>query len=570
MINTDWQKQAAQVLDEKEVERAFMDQAYNFVSNKAGPLMEDPHRLGFEVVYTDEDHTRMVGIFAFRVNQELLYAPVFFLNGQIRGTDLLYTHEKKMFRPLNKDWATFIVSKQKDSMGAGISQSDTRQMPMDIELEDIASPPGTYAYKSAAEEEDAIRTMFEKLANSFTKSMDDDVKSLIKKYIHEKHTTDNEKPEAADCGCVEDKREEEVPKPEKDEIEAQLQSKYAKEASFLRKFIVEDGGPEAVEKIASWMSENKRFAELLVSNVLPENYMPPELLEQAKSASEPSANLVLYTGGIEAFAQKPIGDMEKSAAAQEEFFSKGYFLWDDRAPGDLNPATKDLSVELCKPGEPGVYKILLADGSMKETILAAPAKQRFSESQHNQSYATHPDAWECSQWDCDQPRELTAVIKDTGESGTVRRVHGEFVKTMSDCIRDEELDTEMTKGKTYRVYDAEAGVLSEVIYCVGKRKENDLTVYNISNRGKAFEIRQNMDQDNSSFDANFLGKHVFFVPVGTENPVKTDFDSYDKVNRYRFWEKELPRVGDDTTLTQWILETGVKEATFVRDRTDSE
>ena len=562
MINTDWIKQASQVLDEKEVERAFMDQAYNFVANKAGPLMEEPHRLGFEVVYSDEDHTRMVGIFAFRVNEELLYVPVFFLNGQIRGTDLLYTHDKKMFRPLNKDWATYIVEKQKDSMGSGIARKDTRKMPMDLELGDIASPPGSYAYKSSSEQQEGVRTMFEKLAESFNKSMDEDVKSLIKKYTG-KHTTDNEKPETAECKEVEDKRVEETPTPEKDDIE----DGNVKKSSLLRKFIVEDGGLPAVEKLASWMQESKRFAELLITHVDADDYMPPELLHQAKSASAAAPKLVLYTGGLDAFRQVPIGDMAKSASAQEEFFSKGYYLWDDRAPGDLNPTTKDLSVSVCKPGEAGVYKILLADGSMKEAILAAPAAQYFDSDP--ECYSSHDDAWCCHGSNYrDQPRELVAVLKDGGESGTVRRVHGEFIKTMSDCIRDEELDTEMTGGKTYRVYDAEAGVLSDAIHCIGKRTENDLTIYSISTGGRKFDIRQNKDQDNSSFSANFLGKHVFFIPVTTEKGVTTRYDEYDKETRYRFRAKRMPTVGDDTTLTSWILETGVKEATFVADRND--
>jgi hypothetical protein len=568
MINTDWKKQAAQILDEKEVERAFMDQAYNFVANKAGPLMEDPHRLGFEVVYSDEDHTRMVGMFASRVNQELYYVPVFFLNGQIRGTDLLYSHDKKMFRPLNKDWATYTVEKQKNSMGSGISKRDARKMPMDLELGNIANPPGSYVYKSAADDVEGVREMFEKLANSFTASMDTDVKSLIKKYLDKKHTTDNEKPEAAKCNEVDDARVVDTPKSESEDVD----DSNTKEGSILRRFILEDGGADAVEKLASWMKESKHFAELLVTNVASEDYMPKELFTQVKAATHKTPELILYVGGFEAFNKIPQTDMQKSASAQEEFFSKGYYLWDDRAPGDLNPATKDLTVEVCKPGEPGVYKILMGDGSMREVYVAAPAQQRFRENGAS-VYATHPDAWECSQWNKDKPRELVIVMKDGGESGTVRRVHGEFVKNLSDCIREDELDKEMSSGKTYRVFDAEAGVFSEPLYCIGKREDNDLVIYTVAtNYSSKFEVRQNKDQDNTSFDANFLGRHTYFIPVSTEGKVTSKTETYDSsyAPSYRFRAKELPRVGDDKTLTNWILETGVKEASFIRDHIDPE
>jgi len=570
MINTDWKKQAqekltkqsGQILDEKEVERAFMDQAYNFISNKAGPLMEDSHRLGFEVVYTDEDHTRMVGMFAFRVNDELLYAPCFFLNGQIRGTDLLYTHKNKKFCPLNKDWATYKVEKQKDSMGHGIDPRDTRKMPMDIELEDIAYPPGTYSYKSAA-----VVEMFEKMANSFAKSMDSDIKALIEKYLHE-HSTDNEKPTDAKCNEVKDKRVEEHKAPEQDHIESGNVKKSA-----LREFILNDGGIEAVEKIASWMRENKAFAELIVSNVAPDDYMPEELIEKmAKQASEMTRpELVMYTGGLEAFTQVPQDNLEKTASAQEEFFRKGYYLWDDRAPGKLNPATVDLQFELCKPGEPGLYEILLQDGTMREAFVAAPAKQSFSDDR-NKMYAAHPDAW-CDQWDHDQPRELAVIFKDGGESGIIRRIHGKYVKSLSDCIRDDEFATEMSSGKTYRVYDAEAGVLSEPVHCLQKRDKDGLVIYDVATEcyGPDIEIRQNKDYNNSSFDANFLGKDVYFIPVSLQGSVNNT--SYHRrgseKNCHTFSVKELPAIGDDKTLTQYILNTGIKQASLLRDRVDS-
>lgn len=568
MITVDWKKQAAQVLDEKEVERAFMDQAYNFIANKAGPLMQDPHRLGFEVVYSDEDHTRMVGMFAFRVNQELYSAPVFFLNGQIRGTDLLYSHSKKMFRPLNKDWATYTVEKQKNQIGQGISKGISRKMPMDLELDDIASPPGSFAYKSAAQEINTAE-LFTKLANSFAVSNDSSVRALILKYLDKKHTTDNPKPEDASCKEVKDKREQECPCPEDDEITG---GGNVKKSSLLRKFLVEDGGLSAMEKLAGWM-QDKRFAELLVSNVKPEDYMPEDLLHVEKSASANRPDLVLYTGGFEAFSQIPIRDMEKSAAAQEEFFQKGYYLWDDRAPGKLNPATKDMTIEMCKPGEPGLYKVLMFDGSMSEAYLAAPSQQNFSESPQRAQFATHPYAWDCTQWCKDQPRELVAVLKDSGETGTMRRIHGEFVKTLSDCIRDNELATTMTPGNIYRVFDAEAGVFSEPIYCAKKKEDNGLTIYTAACCGhysKEFELKQNPDQDNTSFSANFLGRHVFFIPVAKgEGAISSDYDSYDKTMRHRVHTKSLPAVGDDQTLTGWILQTGVKEATLLRDEKDS-
>ena len=63
-----------------------------YVSNNAGDLMKSPHPLGFEIVHKNTENTRMAAVFAFRINKDLLYAPCFFLNGTIKGTDLLYRH----------------------------------------------------------------------------------------------------------------------------------------------------------------------------------------------------------------------------------------------------------------------------------------------------------------------------------------------------------------------------------------------------------------------------------------------------------------------------------------------
>ena len=48
-VDTDWKKFAAQTHSDKDVEKAFLDQAYVFIQNKATPFMKDPLKLGFEI-----------------------------------------------------------------------------------------------------------------------------------------------------------------------------------------------------------------------------------------------------------------------------------------------------------------------------------------------------------------------------------------------------------------------------------------------------------------------------------------------------------------------------------------
>src|SRR5947208_3018606 len=118
---TDWKKiAAAQNADDAEIEKAFLESAFGAISNKARPLMQAPYRLGFEIVFKNDDNTRMVGIFAFRIGKDLLYAPVFFLSGEIKGTDLLYCHETKKFVPLTTEWVNYLLESNNADAGYGV------------------------------------------------------------------------------------------------------------------------------------------------------------------------------------------------------------------------------------------------------------------------------------------------------------------------------------------------------------------------------------------------------------------------------------------------------------------
>lgn len=129
----EWKKAAMEPQPSKnEVERAFMDQAYAFIQNKAGRLLSDPHRLGFEIVYKNDANTRLVGIFAFRAEARLLYAPCFFINGAVKGTDLLYDQSRKMFCPLTEDWVEYKLETSSSAQGSGYKNDAQMRRSMDV------------------------------------------------------------------------------------------------------------------------------------------------------------------------------------------------------------------------------------------------------------------------------------------------------------------------------------------------------------------------------------------------------------------------------------------------------
>ena len=110
-------KAAAYESNEKHAEQSLMELAYAVLVEKARPLMKDPFRLGFEVVYTNEDHSRMVGIFVFRVGKDLFYIPAFYRNGQVRGMHTIFSCKSKQIKPLTADWASRLVAKATHQTG---------------------------------------------------------------------------------------------------------------------------------------------------------------------------------------------------------------------------------------------------------------------------------------------------------------------------------------------------------------------------------------------------------------------------------------------------------------------
>lgn len=144
-----WKQAASQEgVDYDAVRKSFMDQAYGLVANKAKVLFQDPFRLGFEVVHRNEKATKMTGFFAFRVNGAILYAPVFFLNGEIKPADMLYRGDVKRFVPLTDEWCTFLVRGANQESGQLVDKNRQRQP--DAYMDRLAYPQRV---KYAAEEQ---------------------------------------------------------------------------------------------------------------------------------------------------------------------------------------------------------------------------------------------------------------------------------------------------------------------------------------------------------------------------------------------------------------------------------
>lgn len=245
-MNDDWKKLAAATYPDADVEKAFLDQAYAFIQNKATPLMRDPYKLGFEIVFKNDGNTKMVGIFVFRVNQELIYAPVFFLNGSVKGTDLLYRHGDKKFVCLTNEWCQYLLSLESYKEGEPMKQ-DLSEGTKGLNMQELIMPPG---HSKGASYKDVVAL------NKGLPTGQEILKEFEKK------------------------------------------SEFKKEGSFLKDFIMEDGGYNAVDIITKTASEDPIFAQALIDNVGLENAMPKELNDEIRNQEHKFNGLAFKKGYI--------------------------------------------------------------------------------------------------------------------------------------------------------------------------------------------------------------------------------------------------------------------------------
>lgn len=107
---------------ETEFEQAFSSLAYAYLRDKAPRLLD--YMVGFQLVDRNEDNTKAVGIFGFQLDKQWLYAPVFFLNGDLKGHELLYMKNNDSFVPMKENWINYIMSRKPHVLGeqAGVSK----------------------------------------------------------------------------------------------------------------------------------------------------------------------------------------------------------------------------------------------------------------------------------------------------------------------------------------------------------------------------------------------------------------------------------------------------------------
>lgn len=106
---------------EQGFESSFSSLAYAYLKDKSPRLLD--YIIGFQLVDRNEDNTKAIGLFGFKVGEQWLYAPVFFLNGDLKGHELLYIKKQDSFVPMKENWVNYLISRKPHVLGEGSDQT---------------------------------------------------------------------------------------------------------------------------------------------------------------------------------------------------------------------------------------------------------------------------------------------------------------------------------------------------------------------------------------------------------------------------------------------------------------
>lgn len=100
---------------EQSFEQAFAALAYACVKDKSPRLMD--FVVGFQLIDRDEEDTKAFGVFGFKVGDAWFMVPCFFLNGEIKGHDMLYVKSHDVVVPLNDKWVNYLLARRPYLLG---------------------------------------------------------------------------------------------------------------------------------------------------------------------------------------------------------------------------------------------------------------------------------------------------------------------------------------------------------------------------------------------------------------------------------------------------------------------
>lgn len=410
---------ATQTPDDKQVEQAFAEQAYMMCSNKAGVLMKDPYRIGFEIITKNDDNTKLLGTWGYRLGRnsadQLLYAPCAFINGRILMTDLLYRVGSKKFVVHCPDWGQYLVDMEAQEYGKAQDKSDTAKLHNQFRADRFLRTPAAFG----------------KIASS---DLPDNWQALVGDWC-----------------------------------------KQVKVGGVLRDFMVHVGRDTSLDTLMSWMDKSAKFERAVALHLSPDTWMPAEMLQDTKQAAAPDNVVLRY------FSGPPTTEMLKQASNPEKVAADLYRRgWAMDAPENVDPPEHFTVVYdggppvLRNPTGPGVCKLITAGGERVEVVVGNALSGWDLTSDSSRLDGCSPPS--LTAYGSDRPARPRLTVLNISKSqdvGTLYEGNSSLWSEPQDTgTFDEAGDPieDISSGNLYCLLDPVNGELTEPVYVMEKRK----------------------------------------------------------------------------------------------------
>lgn len=341
-----------------------------------------PYRVGFQLIDKNEDDTKGVGVMAFVLDGQWLYAPVFFIKGNLKGLELLFIKNKDMFVPLKDSWINFVKKGEVRSLGEGKDRQQVRSKKPDM-IHMMLSPQEKISNEQdALIDSDTLNSMFQKLAaqegdlvselpklgkeafEHFITTMEKD--ASFSEAIFKFYTPDDLRKIAKSIDTI--NLEDASGKSEKQTTHGEAMKQTSAEAP--KKTVVADAiiksktntSPVLEEKILLKAEPNGSSKDS-DSTKTPSTYGNKEDSSKKKTSI---GEVIIITSTSDDKA-KDLSDKEKEILSKD-----GIFIKDGRTTTSTVFNTDIKNHHFSNPVENGIYDVLLADGSTIPMLVVFP------------------------------------------------------------------------------------------------------------------------------------------------------------------------------------------------------
>lgn len=105
-----------------QAEQSLSDLSMTELGDRLPALL--PYLLGFELINSNDEKTRAAGILGFDIGGERVLIPCLFLNGRIRGMEMMYLSDTDTFVSATPQWVEYLTSRSTGVTGAPDAAGD--------------------------------------------------------------------------------------------------------------------------------------------------------------------------------------------------------------------------------------------------------------------------------------------------------------------------------------------------------------------------------------------------------------------------------------------------------------